>query len=147
MGPVRLQRKNGYVSLALQDNVERGFSLLIKEAGLYTLKTGCVDLCIRAGEAPFREKREGSAEFSAGLPLVLRNHREGDRVLRGGHTRRFSDILNAAARYGCTGVITAWDAEGPAAFIALGRELIVISRDSAVKGVTSHFQIFEGANV
>ena len=150
LGPVRLERKNGFITMALQTQSERGFSLLIKEPGLYTLKGKVLSLGkgtalsikVQAKEAETGEAqvKEGSV-FSGRLPTVLRKHREGDRILRGGHKRRLSDIIDKGSRSGCKAVITACDAEGPSAFIAIGRKpespgsgLLVIAGDEAKPG-------------
>jgi tRNA(Ile)-lysidine synthase len=126
LGPVRLERKNGFVSLktSVRRPSKRGFSLLIKKPGLHTLKGrvwggGKSELCIEAG-------------FQADFPLIVRNHQEGDHIFRGGHKRRFSDILESKASSGYTVIITVCDRAGPAAFIAIGRDLTVISRDDKI---------------
>jgi hypothetical protein len=120
LGPVRIEKKDGYVSLCLapKKTGERGFSLLLKEPGFYTVKgrvlgPGKPDLFIRAFK----------------YPLVLRNHRSGDCIFKGGRKRRFSAILDREARSMYTGIITVCDVDGPAAFIGIGGGLIVISRD------------------
>jgi tRNA(Ile)-lysidine synthase len=182
LGPVRLDRRDGFITLApaqpreqtagkfsaspdqLQA-VRRGFSLLIKEAGFYTLKGDTLgagknlSLYIKAGcpKAPPNATAQG-AVFGALLPLVFRNHRAGDFIYKGGRKRRFSDILNSAERSRYTGIITACDARGPAAFIAYdarsakGKDITVISRDEAKDGVcrNSFFELslkYEGVNV
>jgi hypothetical protein len=139
LGPIRLERKNGFLTMTpgIRRRGERGFSLLIKEAGLYTLEGkiwgGDKDLRIQVfqdGEnQPPEERSPEKCLFSAILPLVFRNHEKGDCLLRGGHKRRFSDTLDAGTRSRYSVIITACDAEGPAAFIAVGEDLIVIPRD------------------
>ena len=137
LGPVRLERKNGFIVLksAVKARAERGFSLLIKEAGSYTLK-GKVsglgkDLRISVGIslAPLAETEGFPTGFAAIFPVVFRNHRKGDSVFMGGRERRFCDILDRFRRSVYTGVITASDKEGPVAFIAIGEELTVIHRE------------------
>jgi tRNA(Ile)-lysidine synthase len=151
LGPVRLERNNGFVILkpAAEARAERGFSLLIKEAGSYTLK-GRVsglgkDLLINVGVSPAPpaggEPRPfqasaggcGTAGFNASFPVIFRNHRKGDSIYRGGRGRGFRDILDSwrvdklpSSVY--TRVITASDKKGTAAFIAIGEDLTVISR-------------------
>ena len=151
LGPVRLVRQNGFITMtsAVRPRRERGFSLLIKEAGVYTLKgkllgRGIPDLRIRASGTG----ASGTGVFPAAYPLVLRNHRAGDRLCKGGHTRRFSDILDGDARSGYTGIITAEDAGGPAAFICLKRgELLVIRRDTGGKiSFLSTIEVFGVSN-
>jgi len=142
LGPVRFERKDGFVILkpAAKGRTERGFSLLIKEAGLYTLK-GKVsglgkDLHISVGVTP--EQIAGfntgkTTGFPALFPVVFRNHRKGDSIFRGGRKRSFCDILDSYVdnlpHSVYTGVITASDKKGPAAFIAIGEDLTVISRE------------------
>ena len=175
LGPIRLLRQNGYIFLVpgigVRHRGERGFSLLIHTAGLYTLEAKVLgigkgrDLYIRAGAAPGCGSMK-SLTFAAKLPLVFRNYREGDRLYRGGHRRGFSDILDREARSRYTRVITACDAEGPAAFIGFccgknrfigGGDLVVIEREGAGAGAsrpgdTSFFElsletIFGGTDV
>ena len=143
LGPARLDRRNGFITLTSampRDKTEgkcRGFSLLIKEAGFYTLKGEVfgagknLSLCINAGCPPTPQ----NTGFSAILPLVFRNHSAGDFIYKGGHKRRFSDIINGRKRSRYTAVITACDALGPAAFIAVGEDFTVISRDDIQDGV------------
>ena len=138
LGPVRLERKDGFVVLKPAANAgqERGFSLLIKEAGLYTLK-GRVsglgkDLLINAGGSPAPSL--GTAGFKASFPVIFRNHRKGDSIFKGGRERSFCDILDSwrvdkLPRSVYTRVITASDKEGPVAFITIGEDLTVISRE------------------
>jgi len=130
LGPVRLDRRNGFIiiSPSPRSRAERGFSMLIKEPGSYILRknvTGLVkDLNIRVEPGLF--------------PLVFRNYHNGDCILKGGHMRRFSDILDINARSRYTGIITVCDSKGPAALIASGghlcndhgKNLLVISRDN-----------------
>ena len=153
LGPLRLERRDGYVylrpvrrgpgsagSAGVYRSPERGFSLLIKKSGFYILK-GSVwgagrgkDLHIRA--AP---DGEGKSCFYARFPLVFRNIQEGDRIFRGGHRRRLSDILkgqpwgNAAVK---SRVITVQDVMGPAALVFVDRqgELRIIKRDRSGSG-------------
>ncbi|MCL2233215.1 MAG: tRNA lysidine(34) synthetase TilS [Treponema sp.] len=169
LGPVRLRRQGGFIELtpALRSPGERGFSLVINEAGEYTFTIRASrnkdfalkkKLCVRSGLAAAGT----SGSFPAAFPLVLRNYRSGDRICKGGHKRRFSDILSrnacigreprsltTAVPSGYTGVITAEDTEGTAAFIVLkeGGELLVISREAAPSGVSSFFEVFGGSNV
>lgn len=140
LGPVRIEGKNGFVFLSkpLKSSSERGFSLLIKEPGLYTLKgkllglkkSSCLTIKVWAGNECGAEGRfEENAVFSAKLPAVLRSHRPGDRIIRGGHKRRLSDILDASARSECKGIISVCDADGLSAFIAIGSGLTVLAGD------------------
>jgi len=152
LGSTRLDRRNGYITLTPEQphdqtaEKRRGFSMLIKEAGFYTIKGEVfgagmnLSLCIRAG-CPQTPPNTG---FSANLPTVFRNHRAGDFIYKGGNKRRLSDIINSRERSKYTAIITAWDAQGPAAFIAVGAKstasegFTVISRDDKQDGVSCH---------
>jgi tRNA(Ile)-lysidine synthase len=151
LGLARLDRQNGFITLTPawpRDQTaekRRGFSMLIKEAGLYTLKGQVfgagknLSLVIRAGcsqKPPNTTAR--STVFYANLPIVFRNHRAGDFIYKGGRKRRFSDIINSRERSNYTAIITACDAHGPAAFIAVGKDFTVISRDDTQDGVSCH---------
>ncbi|MCL2380553.1 MAG: tRNA lysidine(34) synthetase TilS [Treponema sp.] len=148
LGPARLRRQGGFVELVsgARPSGERGFSLLVNRAGVFTLAGSVVGLkknpplYIRAGSA---SGGDAAGVFSAALPLVLRNHRAGDRIVKGGHKRRFSDILDRKARLEYAGIITAEDARGPAAFICIkrGGEVLVISREIAACGAASLFEV------
>ena len=136
LGPVRLCRRNGYIEMEKAPKARggRGFSLLIDKAGLYTLKGKAFGM----GKPGLRIEVASGASvspstFHARVPLVFRNHREGDRLLWRGHKRSFSDIIEKEARPGYTGVITASDAEGTAAFICFNRDgdLVVMERQNA----------------
>jgi len=160
LGPARLDRQNGFITLTPgqprdQTAVKRrGFCLLIKEAGFYTLKGEAFGagkdlfLCIEAGytQAP------PNTRFIANLPLVFRNHRAGDFIYKGGRKRRFSDIINSRERSRYTAIVTACDTQGPAAFIAYSTvgangntdgDFIIINRDDTQDGVCrySSFEI------
>jgi len=158
LGPVRLDRRNGFITLAPSSprnqtgEKRRGFSLLIKEAGFYTLNGEVFDagknlsLCIKAG-CPQAAPNTG---FSAQLPLVFRNYRAGDFIYRGGRKQHLADI-NSSERSKYAEIITACDAQGPAALITIGNDITVISRDEAQNGVcrNSFFELIlrhEGIN-
>jgi len=139
LGPVRLERQGGLVTLkaTVKNSAERGFSLLIKEEGYYTLEAGVLGLdknLVIHAKGPF--------------PLVFRNHKKGDCILRGGHKRSFSDILNRSVRSVYAAIITACDREGPLAFVAIGRsgDVRVFSRDGIIDGFSFSIK-FEGINV
>ena len=146
LGMARLERHDGYIEMkpALRSRCERGFSLLIKETGFYTLEGSVfgpgkgMDLHIRAfdnGEGTDLSAdscRGNAAAFWAGaFPLVFRSHREGDRIVRGGHKQGFSDIIDRETRSAYAVKITVCDARGIAAFIVLGGngKLSVMCRD------------------
>jgi tRNA(Ile)-lysidine synthase len=142
LGPVRLERREGFIRMipAIRGRGERGFSLLIKEAGFYTLKgkvigkSGAGGLCIKARAVPVNQSppAAGVKGFHAALPLVFRNYREGDRVLWRGHRRGFSAIIKKETCSEYDGIITACDPSGTAAFIGMGRGgLVVTGREGA----------------
>jgi tRNA(Ile)-lysidine synthase len=146
LGPVRLKRQNGFICLkaAAWRQGERGFSLLINEGGLYTLKgrvwgRGKPDLFIRADfpvkglpDGELHSRANPHAVFYSRFPLIFRNHRYGDRIYLGGQKRRFFDILDSSASSRYTGIITVCDTAGLAAFIAIGEGLTVIHREDRI---------------
>jgi len=158
LGPAQLDRRNGFITLtpaSPRDQTaekRRGFSLLIKEAGFYTLKGEVfgagknLSLCIEAGYS----QTPTNTGFSANLPVVFRNHIAGDFIYKGGRKRHFSDILNSRERSRYVAIITACDALGTAAFIAYstagatgtggttGGGFTVISRDNTKDRVCCH---------
>ena len=146
LGPVCLERKHGFVFVSKTLPLgEKGFSLLIKETGLYNLKAevlaldGGADLSINVSagiKAKAETQSDGKAVFYAKLPVVLKKHSSGDRIMRGGHKCRLSDILDTGIRSKCKCVITAYDTDGPSAFIAVSqyREMTVILRDDVNGG-------------
>jgi len=152
LGPVRLARKNGYIEMApaLKSRGEKGFSLLINGAGSYILKSRVPGIgkksCLLIKAGSFSDGLpHGKQGFSARLPLVLRNHSEGDYMYRGGHKRRFSAILDSSSRPEYAGILTAEDPLGVAAFIGIrGKSpgtggdgnLLVINRDNAGSGAS-----------
>ena len=136
LGPVRLEKQGGFITLTQKERQaeKRDFSLLIKHAGLYTLNRKTLglresDLSIHVFAADGGNKLPPFV-FAAQLPLVFRPHRGRDRISKEGRKRSLSDILDKEILSGYTGVITACDAGGTAAFIGFGKELLVISRDS-----------------
>ena len=151
LGPVRLEKQGTYICLTSKNRQEekRDFSLLIKDAGLYTIN-GSVwqrenstcglgaglsprnpDLSIRVFGAD-DENNLPPEVFLAQLPLVFCPHKEKDYILRGGRKRYLADILDRGTYSRYTGIITACDAGGPVAFIAaIGKDLLVINRDNA----------------
>jgi len=130
LGPVRLDRRNGYVTLshAIKPGGEKGFSLLVREPGTFILKGSVLNI-MRNLELCVHPDGEGVDS----LPLVFRNYREGDRILRGGHRRGFSDILDSAGCSGYTGIITVCDLKGIAAIVGMTGDgcILVANRESA----------------
>jgi tRNA(Ile)-lysidine synthase len=163
LGPARLDRQNGLITLApgrprnQAGEKWHGFSLLIKEAGFYTLNGEVfgagknLTMCIKAG-CPQAPPGKG---FSAQLPLVFRNHKAGDFIYKGGRKRHFTDIFDSSERSKFAGILTVCDARGPVAFIAydtIGNDVTVVSRDEAQDGICrcSFFELLlkhEGINV
>jgi len=147
LGPVRLERKNGFITLspAPGPGGERGFSLVINEPGTYTLKGSALgmgkNLELRIDpRGPEKDRNDTTGTFPnmasfeiSSFPLVFRNHREGDRILRGGHKRNFSDTLDKDTRSVYTGIITVCDVKGTVAIIGMGADgrMITVSREDA----------------
>jgi tRNA(Ile)-lysidine synthase len=142
LGPVRFEKRKKIIYLTpKKPSLERGFSLLIKEAGLYTLKAGVLGKGFPALSFNAGKTAGFAGTFCARLPLVFRTHKKRDCIFKGGRRRRFSDILDTDAYSEYTGIITACDADGPVAFIGLpkevcgiGENLLVVSRDNASLG-------------
>jgi tRNA(Ile)-lysidine synthase len=105
----------GILSAGCNQAHETGFSLLIKEPGLYKLD----GISIEVMRPSPRPKGEGNG-FFAGLPLVLRPAYGDDYIRKPG--RRISKptglVRKRASEY--TDIITALDAQGVAAFIGTG---------------------------
>ncbi|AEF86650.1 tRNA(Ile)-lysidine synthase [Treponema primitia ZAS-2] len=108
---------------------EKGFSLLIKEPGIYKLKELTIKILSGAElENPGSASNEDGKfpavlpakvpGFFTGLPLVFRRYYPGDSISRGGRHYRGADITDKAGR---AALITAYDARGPVAFIGPGR--------------------------
>ena len=146
--------------------------MLIKEGGFYTLKGelwGDKNFRVnfhghdRQSQKPAHGSLnpvhvERSAEpcFSAAIHMVLRKLHEGDRILLGGHKRRFSDIIKAeasgvranGARAGAAEAaicITALDKDGVAAFIyrCKAGKMKVLQRDNRVYVENDEYLFFE----
>jgi hypothetical protein len=136
LGPVRVERRNGYIRLGVvsKSKSTKGFSLLIKETGFYTVK-GNFAVTVQdfsgsqngLGLGESFSLQSGEEErfcfFYALLPLVFRAQ-EG--VLAAGQKRRFLDLLKNRKRPAgpggdaAGGIIAAEDEKGIAALI--GRE-------------------------
>ncbi|MDR3122986.1 MAG: tRNA lysidine(34) synthetase TilS [Treponema sp.] len=118
LGRAVLQSDARRVTLTLPRRGERGFSLLIKEPGIYKLKW----LRIRAfpgetgknAKSPFPLKGQG---FFACPPVALRRRYPEDFVIRDDRKHRGAEMARGAA-----GLIVVEDALGPAAFIAGRRD-------------------------
>ena len=119
LGPLRIKRDGSRILLFAGNNdvFERGFSLLIKEPGLYTLNK------IRIEVRPFTDSAV-SGWFCASLPLVFRPCFKDDFLVTTGRTIKPQDIAKGRQR-----LMSAADRFGIAAF--LGSGVILAKRDSA----------------
>jgi tRNA(Ile)-lysidine synthase len=105
---LRVKEDGGFIILSrAEEEGEEGFSLLIKEPGLYTLKGISIEVK-EPGQASGLNKGENL--FFAGLPLVFRGVWPGDFPLLKGKRNVRSGAGNARA-------LCAADAGGPAALI------------------------------
>jgi hypothetical protein len=134
-----MERKGAFLSLLPRHEPvhDWGFSLLIKGPGVYKLKglifrvQGPAEFAglVPGGSKGLKGPKElaaskappawGERGFFARLPLALRRHWADDFILQGGQKRRLSDILDGVPRSSYTGIFTAEDQAGPAAFIAV----------------------------
>ncbi|MDR1566581.1 MAG: tRNA lysidine(34) synthetase TilS [Treponema sp.] len=135
LGPVRAEKqKGGLVVSAAGSGVScrRGFSLLIKDPGIYTLKG---KLTVTAGSVPDSGAVPGDGKsFCAGYPLVFKPCTREGSILKAGHKRSFSDILKEAPRKSME-LIAAVDQEGVAAVIGAGK--VLLSRDDVPEAAES----------
>jgi tRNA(Ile)-lysidine synthase len=113
LGPLRVRREGGKLVLALKkkEYYERGFSLLIKEPGLYNLKYISIEV------RPLTARDEEGA-FAAALPLVFRRSFKDDFLTVNGKKIRGNlkdrqvcalDVFGAAAFIGPCGLAAARD--------------------------------------
>jgi tRNA(Ile)-lysidine synthase len=101
---------------------EKGFSVLIKEPGIYKLKEYPLILrCLLVEEKPHVGT---GGSFQAGLPLVLRSSRPDDMI---GGVRCKALARSRLSEY--TGSITAEDFQGAAAFIGTGQGRAAVIAD------------------
>ena len=114
LGPLKIRREGGKVVLTAVRSTayESGFSLLIKEPGLYNLKNISIEV------RPFSACNKESA-FLAALPLVFRRGYKDDFLIVRGKKTHGGSAKN---------LISAVDVFGTAAFI--GREGLIAGRDS-----------------
>jgi tRNA(Ile)-lysidine synthase len=137
LGEGRIERRgSGLVLVPREAFFEAGFSLLIKEPGLYKLK-GLTVGCVSPHET------RGRDGFFAELPLVLRRNYGDDYILRAG-LKRYWPKMGRLFRSRFTDVITAADAGGAAAFIGAGREgfAILLCREERVPYTGKGFFFF-----
>ncbi|MDR2743263.1 MAG: tRNA lysidine(34) synthetase TilS [Treponema sp.] len=127
LGDLRLEAAGDWViaSPRARECSEEGFSLLIKEPGIYTLKEYPLTLrCLPEGG----EFSGTGGSFRAELPLVLRPTRSGDRV-GGVKSASRNKSLDRNRPWSYTGSITAEDCQGVAAFIGIGRDGALVAAD------------------
>jgi tRNA(Ile)-lysidine synthase len=114
---------------------EEGFSLLIKEPGLYTLEW----FDIACTGSP----REGEAGFFAELPLVFRRTWNDDYPGDRSKIRRLCSS--------CTDIISALDRRGPAAFIGMKDGKLTVlpcgEKDDMIPGGVFFFYLSAGKEV
>jgi tRNA(Ile)-lysidine synthase len=118
-GTARVWRQGGRILLSAKKKraSERGFSLLIKEPGLYILNEVTIEV------RPRFDSGDGTAEgFFALLPLVLRPCVKGDRIVMAGGKIEPRDFVSPQRR-----VLSAVDRLGTAAFI--GTASMLAGRD------------------
>jgi len=116
LGPVRVRRKGKKIALSLKRNdfSETGFSLLIKEPGLYNLNRISVEVC------PF-SAQDGNGVFFSCLPLVFRRSFSGDFLVSRGKKIRKRDLSRSR-------LVSAADRFGTAAFV--GPQGLLFARDT-----------------
>jgi tRNA(Ile)-lysidine synthase len=122
LGFAVLKKDAGRITLNVSRIEETGFSLLIKEPGIYKLKR----LSIRV----FSERNTGAAGFFAVPPLVIRKNYPEDYIIQGNRKRRGAESVRKAG-IPVFDLITAEDSRGPVAFIGSGRDgfTIVLARE------------------
>jgi tRNA(Ile)-lysidine synthase len=110
LGPVKLRRSGGrlFVGPCGPRPAETGFSLLIKEPGLYKLKQVTIEL-----KPGLYTGSQGEGVFSAQLPLVLRRTFKGGWVCetRGKETSVSGEIFTVTVRKNNTGGIDVQQSE------------------------------------
>jgi tRNA(Ile)-lysidine synthase len=114
LGPLRVSKDEKRVTISASQKrlSESGFSLLIKEPGLYNLIN--IGIEVRPLSAP--HERNGNKCFYAGLPLVFRRSCKDDFLVSRGRKIARRDLAKA--------IISAADRMGTAAFIG-GKRLSV----------------------
>jgi len=113
LGPLVVRRLGGEVVLAVKKNkcFESGFSLLIKEPGLYNLKRISIEVQRSCTVRPFSARNEEGV-FRAALPLVFRRAFNEDFFVVNG-----KKVSGKKTRGNFAIVISAVDVFGTAAFI------------------------------
>jgi tRNA(Ile)-lysidine synthase len=135
LGPVRAENRGGRLAISAAGPravCRPGFSLLIKDPGIYTLKGR---LTVTAGSVPDTDAVPGDGKsFRAGYPLVLKPCTGEGSILKAGHKKAFFDILKEASRKSME-LIAAVDQEGVAAVIGAGK--VLLSRDDVPEAAES----------
>ncbi|MDR0719330.1 MAG: tRNA lysidine(34) synthetase TilS [Treponema sp.] len=132
LGPVRIENQEDYlvVKPVLAQEI-RGFSLLIKKAGFYTLNGRAV---LRAEEfSPEMPAVPGERSFFAVFPLLLRPCKISGKFLAGEQKRLFFDIFKEEDPDRFDEFVTAEDRAGLAAVLCIGSDgvRVVSFRDKA----------------
>jgi len=110
LGPSRVFISNGLVILKKKNPCfERGFSLLIKEPGLYTLNRVTIEVC-----EGLNSMAEGGGCFYTRLPLVMRRCLKTDCIVKDGKKITSGRLYKSDER---KKLISAVDILGTAAFI------------------------------
>jgi tRNA(Ile)-lysidine synthase len=139
LGGLRLEAMGDWVIASPQAAAyhEKGFSLLIKEPGIYKLKE--YPLAVRCFQAEEKSYGGTGGSFRAGLPLVLRPSRPDDRI---GGVRCKALARRRLSEY--TGSIIAEDVLGVAAFIGMGqcRAAVIADRNENDSGCGRDFFSF-----
>jgi tRNA(Ile)-lysidine synthase len=114
LGPARALRGTGHIRLKRSGTLpfETGFSLLIKEPGLYTLKGITIEVSDGLEAGASQSRPEGT--FAVQLPLVLRRCMKADSIVLNGKKSAAAKMFTAAFR---KRVICALDQQGPCAFV------------------------------
>jgi tRNA(Ile)-lysidine synthase len=115
LGSCRAEIKSGMVIISGEKSgaSQEGFSLLIKEPGLYKLNSVAFEVL---SVSPAASGKDGGVGFFVTLPFVLRRSLKSDGIIKAGRRIRAADFGKAVS----TGMlISAVDREGIAAFIAV----------------------------
>jgi tRNA(Ile)-lysidine synthase len=149
-GGLEFEDRDGFVRVrrAGKPVLERGFSLLIKEPGLYTLKSAALNgafsrafgeegFVFRLESPPWEGDPGRGRRFPVFCPLVLRPALGDDFILKAGRKRCLSRILDRKIRSHYTDIITVEDFQGPAAFVGLrGKDGdVLLSREEQGEGI------------
>ena len=131
-GGLELEDRDGFVRIRRTSKpvLEQGFSLLIKEPGLYTLKSVALKGAFpRVSGEGFVFRLEmlsqkgdlgwGGQRFPVFCPLVLRPALGDDFIFKAEKKWFLSDVLDRKIRSHYTDIVIVEDFQGPAAFVGL----------------------------